>query len=554
MDAVPGLVVLLFLLGGGTGLEPNGGYCIGSGCFALFRDPTNFRTAQSLCNAKGGHLMTVRSSVSNDVLSILLGNLTGVFWIGLHRLADCRDPAGELMGFQWVTKDSESDFTNFVPSFNSSCSAHSCVSVNKEDGFKWRQTPCGQPAAGFLCEYSFTEPCATLPAAPDQSILYMTPYGFEVEDAQLVPPGSTATRSPSGTKHICFSAEWLQAPWSCEIQEGGCEHECAEDPSDSPVCFCPPGQTVSPANRVSCEAPAPGDPCAALRCQQTCYTDADGSARCGCEHGLTLAGDGTSCADVDECADARHCPGENVRCVNTRHGFECACEAGYKKAGVQCVDVDECVSAPCEHICTNAPGGFTCACYDGYRPDAEELNKCVLFCGAEECPAVCDPNDPLLCYCPEGYVVEERDKGMFCLDIDECSFFYCDQGCTNMFGSYACFCNKGYKLVDQYKCEDTDEEPEGSVTAPTSSVAPSPSAPYPDPTRTPSAVTPAGLVGIIVCAVLLIVLAVFGVHVGLGCWERKRKKSSCGAGELKAAEDETQSLQRVISDSDKNNI
>uniref|UniRef100_A0A3Q3BAF9 Thrombomodulin n=1 Tax=Kryptolebias marmoratus TaxID=37003 RepID=A0A3Q3BAF9_KRYMA len=205
----------------------------------------------------------------------------------------------------------------------------------------------------------------------------------------------------------------------CEIQEGGCEHECAEDPSDSPVCFCPPGQTVSPANRVSCEAPAPGDPCAALRCQQTCYTDADGSARCGCEHGLTLAGDGTSCADVDECADARHCPGENVRCVNTRHGFECACEAGYKKAGVQCVDVDECVSAPCEHICTNAPGGFTCACYDGYRPDAEELNKCVLFCGAEECPAVCDPNDPLLCYCPEGYVVEERDKGI-CSHSTEC--------------------------------------------------------------------------------------------------------------------------------------
>uniref|UniRef100_A0A3Q3B9N9 C-type lectin domain-containing protein n=1 Tax=Kryptolebias marmoratus TaxID=37003 RepID=A0A3Q3B9N9_KRYMA len=130
-----------------TGLEPNGGYCIGSGCFALFRDPTNFRTAQSLCNAKGGHLMTVRSSVSNDVLSILLGNLTG------------------LMGFQWVTKDSESDFTNFVPSFNSSCSAHSCVSVNKEDGFKWRQTPCGHfdvPLVvfkPFLCSFYASGRC-----------------------------------------------------------------------------------------------------------------------------------------------------------------------------------------------------------------------------------------------------------------------------------------------------------------------------------------------------------------------------------------------------------
>ncbi|XP_013877053.1 thrombomodulin [Austrofundulus limnaeus] len=543
------LLVLLVLVGRLAGLKPNSGYCIGTGCVALFWQPADFRSAQKLCRDQRAQLVTVRSSVSSDVLSVLLGNFTGSFWIGLHRPAGCPNLAEVLFGYGWVTKDSESDLNNFGSSFNSSCSAPRCVSVSREDSFRWGQTPCAQLAAGFLCEFSFTDPCRTLPAAPDRSVHYMTPYGFGVEDLQLVPPGTTATRFPSGTKHICSSGQWLHAPWSCEIQDGGCEYKCAKTPGDGPVCFCPPGQTVNHANRVSCAAPGPGDPCAALRCQQLCREAEDGSARCACEHGLKLAEDASSCVDVDECADPRQCPGENFRCVNTQLGFACVCKVGYKKHRDRCVDVDECVSAPCEHTCVNTPGSYTCACYHGYRPADKAPNKCELFCGAEECPATCDPNDPRQCYCPDGFLSEERRTGVFCLDIDECSYNYCDQDCSNMPGSYLCSCSTGYKLVDLYRCVETDEEPEGSGTAPSPS-APSPSAPSPraptsvpdpGPTRRPSAVTPMGLVGIIVCVVLLIVLVVFGLHIGLSV----RKKSS--AAERKAAEDETPSLNKVTS-------
>ncbi|XP_037542011.1 thrombomodulin [Nematolebias whitei] len=537
VNMVRGLLVLLVLVGGGAGQKPSGGYCIGTGCFSLFREPTDFRTAQRLCRDRGGHLMTVRSSVSNDVLSVLLGSLTGGFWIGLHRLGGCPDPAGGLRGFQWVTEDSESDITNFVPSFNSSCSAHGCVSVNREDSFRWRQSACARPAAGFLCEHSFTEPCRALPAEPGRSVLYMTPYGFGVEDVHAVPPGSTVTRGPSGTKHICISAQWVHAPWSCQIQQGGCEYRCTEGPGGGAVCSCPPGQTVDPANRVSCTAPGP---CAARRCQQTCSTAADGSAMCGCAHGLTLAGDGRSCVDVTECADARQCRGENFRCVNTQAGFACVCAAGFKKRGDRCVDVDECVSAPCEHMCVNTQGSYMCACYDGYRADDEAPDKCRLFCGGAECPATCDPNDPRQCFCPEGFVSEERPEGVFCLEIDECNYDYCDHTCVNTPGSYVCSCHPGFKLLDQYRCVESEEDLEGSRVAPTSSVPWSSSVPSPEPTRRPSAVTLPGLVGVIVCTVLLLVLLVFGVHVGLGHRERRRRKSS-------TAEDETHDLQTATS-------
>uniref|UniRef100_A0A3B5M047 Thrombomodulin n=1 Tax=Xiphophorus couchianus TaxID=32473 RepID=A0A3B5M047_9TELE len=320
MNVAAGLFVptLVFLLGKDAGAERNSGYCIGNSCFTLFRDPGTFSSAQRLCRDQNSHLMTVRTSVSSDVLSVLLGNLTGSYWIGLHRMSGCPDPSEELRGFQWVTKDAESDFVNWQPDPDDSCSAARCVSVNGEENFKWSQTPCDRPAAGFLCE--------------------------NVEDVRsaTLPRGSIATLFPSKTKYIC----------------------------------------------------------------------------------------GTS---------------------TKRH------------------------------------------------------------CGKPECPAECDPNYNLLCFCPDGYVSSERGGSVFCIDIDECESHYCEQKCRNTYGGYVCSCYPGFKLVGEYRCREVSDGDEETTDVDSSIFSSSPTSPT-DPTERPSAVTAGGLVGIIVSTVFVVVLAVFAAH------------------------------------------
>uniref|UniRef100_A0A665WGE2 Thrombomodulin n=1 Tax=Echeneis naucrates TaxID=173247 RepID=A0A665WGE2_ECHNA len=355
------VVVLVSVMGRPGGTEQSSNYCIGNQCFWLISDPGDFSAAEGQCEHHGGHLMTLRSSVSHDTLSMLVGNLTGRFWIGLHRKSGCPDTSAGLRGFSWVTEDEESDFFNWAPGLDSSCSAPRCVSVSKESDFKWIQEPCGGRAAGFLCEYSFTEPCKSLAV------------------------------------------------------EGGCEHKC----------------------------------------------------------------------------------------------------------------------------CHNTPGSYFCSCYDGYQVDPHSPNKCRLYCGKPECPALCDPNNAFQCYCPDGYVIEERVDGQVCLDFNECVSNFCDQLCTNTLGSYVCSCSDGYRLEGQYQCVKVDDgETDGSTVTPAASTA------YiPEPTRQPSGVSVGAFVGIILCTVFFIVLVVFLVHHMLN---RRGKMESSGA--LKEKEDEAHSLHCVSSD------
>ncbi|XP_034436210.1 thrombomodulin [Hippoglossus hippoglossus] len=539
MRDVTGLfaAVLVFLLGRTGGIEQNNGYCIGTKCFAVAQESSDFTTAQRQCRSKGGHLMTVRSSVSHDVLFILLGNSTGRFWIGLHLSIGCPDVGAGLRGFQWVTKDSQSDFFNWAPGFDSSCSSHRCVSVSRAGDFTWVQETCGEQAAGFLCEIDFSNPCTGLNLAQDESVSYSNPMGFGGEDWVSVPPGSTATRRPSEIKYVCFSEKWLQAPWSCEISEGGCEHKCATDPNKVPACYCPQGQTVNPANKVTCEVGIE-DPCQSLSCAHACYATGDSYA-CLCDHGFKLAADGRSCVDFNDCTDQRQCPGENFMCVNTVGGFQCACKAGYMMTGGLCVDQDECASAPCEHMCKNTPGSYLCSCYDGYEVDPAAPNKCKLHCGMERCAAECDPNDALICYCPDGYVSEERHGVTVCIDLDECEENYCEQRCENKFGGYVCSCYRGYELLNEYMCvEIEDSTGEAETTAPiTSSYLP-----YPEPTRRPSGVSVGAFVGIILCTVFFIVSLVFLARHILN---RRGKIDSASA--LTAREDEAHGLRHLTS-------
>lgn len=548
MGNLTGLFVFLltFLVGQTDGIEPSNGYCIETQCFTVYHHASDFITAQDRCRDMGGHLMTVHSSVSHDILFILLGNLTGRYWVGLHLAAGCPDSSAELRGFQWVTGESESDFFNWPPGLASSCSSPRCVSVSQEDEFQWIPEPCDEHLAGFLCEYSFSEPCDGLAVAAGESVTYRTPMGSVAEDVLHLPPGSIAVRMPAETKYVCFTEQWLQAPWSCEIHEGGCEYRCAVNPKHEPVCVCPPGQTVDPKNKVTCEVTDADDPCAALRCAYACFRDGDSLHACLCDHGFKLAQDGRSCVDVNDCGDKRQCPGDNFMCVNSVGGFQCVCEDGYTARGGLCVDEDECVSAPCEHMCANMPGSYECSCYDGYKGDPKSSNKCVLHCGKEECVAECDPNNRYECYCPDGYVASGETQ-VVCIDMDECSFGYCDQGCENTFGSYECSCYPGYTLVGQITCVQTEGGADGGSEGSGEGTTPSDptTSGAPPPTRRRSGVSAWGLAGIIVCTVLFILLVVFGAHRILN---GRGKMESGGGGALKAAEEEAHGLQRVTRD------
>src|SRR5690606_39811578 len=85
--------------------------------------------------------------------------------------------------------------------------------------------------------------------------------------------------------------------------------------------------------------PDAGSPCDTAGCAQTC-TNGDGGVSCGCEDGFELNADGTSCDDIDECADANG--GCAQACTNVAGGLSCGCEDGFvlNADGTNCGESD----------------------------------------------------------------------------------------------------------------------------------------------------------------------------------------------------------------------
>ncbi|KAL6096252.1 thbd [Pungitius sinensis] len=526
MRTATGLLVslLTFLMGSAGGIEPCRVRCSGTRCFSVLHHATGFAAAQDRCGDLGGHLMTVQSSSIQSILPNLLGDLTGRYWIGLHLNTSCPDPAAELRGFAWVTGGIRSESTHWSAAFDGDCASPRCVSVSKEHDFEWVQEPCADKLPGFLCEHGGSDPCQALTDAPGDSVTY-TPPVVSGEVVRSLPPGSIAVRMPAETKYFCLAGKWQWAPRSCDTHGD---------------------ETPDLTNNVPYTVMSTDDPCLALDCAHDCFKDRH-SYVCTCDPGFELAQDGRSCVDIDDCADELQCPGKNFMCVNSVGGFRCACKVGYKSRSGRCIDVDECASAPCEHSCVNTPGSYECSCYPGYKKDANYPHKCALFCGEEECAAECDPNNRFQCYCPDGYVADERRGGTVCLDIDECSSDYCDHLCRNTFGSYVCTCFPGYTLAHQFQCVKNEggpsEEPEGSAEATSQSLTTTTAAARPEPTRRPQRVSAGGLAGITVCTVLLILLVLFVVHRVLS----GRAHAESG-GARKSAQDDAHSSQRVTRD------
>ncbi|CAL8311892.1 unnamed protein product [Lota lota] len=501
----PAALISLLLVGaGGLAAATDDGDCYGTRCYAAFTEPADFQTARDKCSELAGHLMTVRTSNSHAVLRRMLERSAGPHWVGLYRPAGCPDTASPLRGFRWETGDRGSDFYNWATAADRSGCARQCVSVSSEDGFKWSAGSCDGRAAGFLCEYRRGDACEPTGVSGNYT---RPPYGGQSGDMKSLPHGTVATRDSDGSTSMCLSGEWVRAPWTCGMNEGGCEFKCSGT-EVRPVCLCPPGHVLSQENPVTC-VEVQDAPCQDLGCDHGCGGD---PPACACRPGFLLGADGRSCRDP--------------------LGLP-VCGRGYRSTVAQaCEDVDECQQAPCEHECSNTAGSFACSCFEGYRVDPKDPVRCQPYCGLAQCPAECDPNDPEDCKCPDGYILDGRPDGGFCVDIDECSNFYCDQLCDNTFGDYTCRCNAGFSLVGGNRCVLGTLATNTTVSyVPTST---------PDPTGKPGRLSAGGLVAVVgAVAVVVFLVVILAFHFA------NRRNGGLAASHGKAERGEGRKLEQV---------
>ncbi|KAM6354527.1 TRBM protein, partial [Podargus strigoides] len=482
LPLLPPLLLLLLLLAGlGLGGEPepaapSGAQCLEHDCFSIFWAARSFAEASAECERGGGHLMTVRSTVAEDAIAVLLQNRNGRLWLGLRLPHPCTDPEQRLRGFQWVTGDRRTDYSNWAPS-GRRCGER-CVAVSGK--LRWEERRCEEPADGFLCEYNYWGSCPCLPPAEGLSATYTTPFGARGGDFLALPPGSTAVVPAMGLELRCEEEgesgglRWGRAvpgAWPCRLANGGCEGACGEE-GGRPRCSCPEGKVLAPDGR-GCSSPCAGAPC-----QHHCVVTGS-TFLCMCDSGYRLASDGSSCEDDDDCAVLpRLCEQE---CVNTEGGFECRCYRGYEMVEGRCRPVSRCYEAPCEQQCEDVPDGYRCGCFPGYAVDPQAPTRCLLHCNRSQCPAKCDPYTQS-CECPDGFVLDgDANSEPVCMDMDECAMNYCEHNCTNHPGGYKCHCYAGYQLHDKNHCVKIQEEDEEGAYS--GDFRPGPQTPIPS--RTP---------------------------------------------------------------------
>ncbi|XP_004635637.1 thrombomodulin [Octodon degus] len=548
--------------------RPSGSQCVERECFALFHGPAIFAEASLVCERLGGHLMTVRSTVAAEVISLLLSGDSGTspsLWIGLQRPQGCGGPGplGTLRGFQWVTGDNHTSYSRWArpdsdgegaPPCGPLCVAVSAAAMGTGDP-AWEAQPCDTEVAGFLCELHFEASCRPLVVEARGSLVsvtYSTPFGAQGADFQALPVGSLAEVAVLGLQLECAAqpedveGRWRrEAPgaWDCTLENGGCEDRCDES-AGAPTCVClhhavlqadgrscaAAATATSTAAAAAATAAAPS--CSNSSCEHFCVSDpaAPGSYSCMCATGYKLAADQHSCEDVDDCAQVPHVCQQ--LCVNTDGGFQCMCDAGFEMVDGECVELlDPCYGSDCAYQCQPlGPDKYECICAEGFRPIPEDPSNCQLYCNETQCPADCDPHSPNYCNCPEGFIL---DEGNVCVDIDECEQGNCGQHeCHNLPGSYKCICGPGSPLEGQESL-DCDIPPTRKTKVVTFGVEEGSGEDLDSPTPEPSLSTPAAgpVHSVVIIGTSIGTLSLVVALLALLCHLRK-KRGSAPRGDL----------------------
>lgn len=421
--------------------------CTSNACFTLHMNRTSFEEAQQNCFNNGGQLMTARHREEEDVVRSILSRVQWQrhkrtllnLWIGLKRhRGNCALDTTALRGFEWVSGQQDSNYSNWGREPESTCTEERCVKIqfspSGENQLEWRSSSC-KGLSFHMCKFYFKGMCQPLARFGPGEITYTAPFSLEPQrnEMQTFPVGTYAEvscRNQQFYYSVCKSIngiyQWtVPGPFcqtgkqsSCEINNGDCEHLCEQGV---------------------------------------------GSIQCACKEAFRLNEDGLSCSLKNLCT-ADTC---EHQCVMGPSGFSCTCPDGFRLQADQrnCSDIDECQLQPCHpHLCINTPGSYDCACAIGYQMvdgKCKEMDGCLLL----GCNHGCSHSaGTFSCHCNPGFALSE--DGRSCVDVNECNARPCKFNCHNTIGSFLCSCPHGFHLADDgLTCSQDSSE----VTAPSPS-------------------------------------------------------------------------------------
>ncbi|MBN3316422.1 VWCE protein, partial [Atractosteus spatula] len=254
----------------------------------------------------------------------------------------------------------------------------------------------------------------------------------------------------------------------------GCEHSCVLI-GGFPICSCSHGYSLAKDGR-SCQDV---DECSrfggASLCQQVCRNTM-GSFRCHCYHGYQLSANGRSCVTVAVTTSQEGCGQYGCELKCNEGGCELVsrvCPVGFSMtetaSGVTCTDIDECSESwsPCQQQCLNTAGSYQCSCRPGFYlhrngRTCRDVDECS---SSTRCHQRCiNTVGSFHCACRRGYRYSTQRHT--CTDIDECQRLPppCQHQCLNVVGSFRCSCAEGFRLLSGgLHCEGLPD-PVGSTT------------------------------------------------------------------------------------------